>query len=135
MANPKITLTGRVGVNPEAMGTGARFRMVTQDRIKNLTGEWEDRDTSWWTIKSWKNTAEGVKSVIRKGQEVTVVGTIKENVWVSDDGQKRTTYDIVAESVAITAHSLSKPVAVSATNNAESNSVDMANPWGDEPQS
>jgi single-stranded DNA-binding protein len=40
--NPKVTVVGRIGADPEAIGTsGVRMRVVTNDRIKNpQTGAW-----------------------------------------------------------------------------------------------
>jgi single-strand DNA-binding protein len=127
MANPKVTITGRLGVSPEAMGSGIRFRVVTSDRAKNDAGEWEDRDTSWWTVKAWKNVAESARNTIQKGQEVIVTGTMKENAWTGDDGQKRVSYEIIADSIGVTSYSLNKlmPQAPSAP----STIIDQDNPW------
>jgi len=120
MSNPIITLTGRVGQDPSTIGSGIRFRMVTADRGKNDAGQWEDRDTSWWTIKAWKNLADQAKSVIKQGQEVTVVGTIREESWNDKvTGEKRTAYEVIASSIAITSFSLSKNLV--AVNNVNSN--------------
>lgn len=127
MANPKITLTGRVGTDPESVGSGLRFRVATNDRAKNeVTGEWEDKDTSWWTIKAWKKQADYAKNVIKKGQEVTIVGTIYEDSWVDKTtGTKRTAYEINADSISVSTYSLQ-----GTTNNARVNSnVDA---WLDE---
>ena len=75
--NPKVTLVGRLGADPESVGTsGVRLRVVTSDRAKNDKGEWEDRDTSWWTVKAWKTLAEQTKKTLKKGQEVIITGTI-----------------------------------------------------------
>jgi single-stranded DNA-binding protein len=54
MSNPIVTMTGRIGTEPEMInysgGKGIKFRMVTSDRVKNKAGDWEDKDTSWWNI-------------------------------------------------------------------------------------
>lgn len=57
MANPTITLVGRLGQDPAPIGeNGLRLRLVTNDRKKNEeTGKYEDSATSWWTIKVWGN--------------------------------------------------------------------------------
>jgi single-strand DNA-binding protein len=108
MSNPTITVIGRIGANPEAIGSGLKFRVATNDRVKNeATGEWEDRDTSWWTIKAWKNLAEKSKN-LTKGQEVIVSGKIREENWTDQSGAKRTSYEITADNIAVTTHSLTK---------------------------
>jgi single-strand DNA-binding protein len=110
MANPTITIVGRVGSDPEAIGSnGLRFRVATNDRVKNdTTGAWEDKNTSWWTVKAWRTLADQSKSVIRKGMEVTIVGKIYEENWTDKDGIKRSSYEINADSISVTTYSLSK---------------------------
>jgi single-strand DNA-binding protein len=107
--NPKITLVGRLGQDPEAVGTsGVKFRVVTSDRVKNDSGAWEDRDTSWWTVKAWKTLAQQATSTLKKGQEIMVTGTMSQDSWTDSSGQARTSYEITADSVGLTAYTLSK---------------------------
>jgi single-strand DNA-binding protein len=113
--NPKITLIGRIGQDPEPIGSGIRFRMATNDRIKNAEGEWEDRDTSWFTVKAWKTLAEQSKGMLKKGQEVIVVGVMREENWTDNNGSKRTSFEVVAESVGITTKTLNKGLVSSTT--------------------
>jgi len=114
MANPSITIIGRLGMDPVAMGNGIRLRVVTNDRVKNeKTGEWEDRDTSWWTVKVWNKLAEQSKEVLKKGQEVVITGKIFEENWVDSNNIERTTYEVRAESIAITPYSVNKEFSTS----------------------
>ena len=107
--NPKITIVGRIGQDPEAIGSGIRFRVATNDRVKNdTTGQWEDKNTSWWTVKAWKNLALQSKQMLRKGQEIIIVGTMSEENWTDSTGNKRVSYEIVADNIAVTTHSLAK---------------------------
>jgi len=110
MANPTITLVGRLGQDPVAIGdNGLRLRLVTNDRKKNEeTGKYEDAATSWWTIKVWGRLAEQTRNSIKKGQELTVVGTIYEENWVDKSGTNRSSYEIRAESIAVTTYSINK---------------------------
>ena len=110
--NPVITIVGRIGQDPEAIGSnGLRLRVATNDRVKNdATGEWEDKNTSWWTVKAWKSLADQSKAVLKKGQEVIIVGKIYEENWTDSSGNKRTSYEIMAESIAVTTYSLLKNI-------------------------
>lgn len=110
MSNPTVTIVGRIGQDPEAVGSGIRFRVATNDRMKNeATGQWEDRDTSWWTVKAWKKLAEQSKDVLKKGQEVIIVGRIREENWTNPTtNEKKTSYEINADSIAVTTYSLQK---------------------------
>jgi single-strand DNA-binding protein len=125
--NPKVTLIGRIGKAPEAMGTGMRMRVATSDRFKNeKTGQWEDKNQSWWTVKAWKSLAEQSKHVLKVGQEVIITGTIAEDKWTDSTGEARTSYDITADSIAVTTHTLNK---TSSPTQTENTLVDGENPW------
>jgi len=108
--NPEITLVGRLGTEPERIGTtGIRFRVVTSDRVKNEQGEWVDKDTSWWTVKMWNKAAEQAMSTVKKGQEVIIRGTIYQDTWVDkNDGTNKSSYDVRGESIGVTSYSLAK---------------------------
>jgi single-strand DNA-binding protein len=112
MANPTLTIVGRLGQDPEQIGSnGLRLRVVSNDRTRNdSTGEWEDKNTSWWTVKAWKSLADQSKAVLKKGQEVIIVGKIYEENWTDSSGNKRTSYEIMAESIAVTTYSLLKNI-------------------------
>jgi single-strand DNA-binding protein len=123
--NPKITLVGRLGKDPEAIGqSGAKFTVATKDRIKNeKTGAWEDRDTSWWTIKAWKTLGQQAMTTLKKGQEVVIVGTIYQENWTDTNGNNRSSYEVNAESIAVTTHTLAKNLP--STNDGEQ----VSDPW------
>jgi single-strand DNA-binding protein len=110
MANPTITIVGRVGQDPVSLnGGGIRLRVVSNDRIKNdSTGNWDDKDTSWWTVKAWKSLAEQANKTLKKGQEVVIIGKIYEETWTDKEGNSRTTYEVNADTIAVTTYSLSK---------------------------
>jgi len=129
--NPKVTVVGRIGTDPEAIGTsGVRMRVVTNDRVKNAqTGAWEDRDTSWWTVKAWKTLAEQAKATLKKGQEVIIVGTISQENWTDSSGAARTSYEINAESVALTVHSLTRDMPGTAVAAPKVASEPAEDPW------
>ena len=111
MSNPKVTLVGRIGQNPEPIGSGIRLRLATNDRVKNdSTGQWEDKDTSWWTVKAWKSLAEQSKDILQKGQEVIVFGNMREENWTDSNGNKRVSYEIIADSIGVTTKTLNKTV-------------------------
>lgn len=114
MANPTITLVGRLGQDPVSIGdNGLRLRLVTNDRVKNEeTGKYEDSATSWWTIKVWGRLAEQSRNSIKKGQELTIVGKIYEENWTDKSGTNRSSYEIRADSVAVTTYSINKEKAM-----------------------
>lgn len=119
MSNPTITIVGRIGQDPEDIkGIGIRFRVVSNDRVKNdSTGEWEDKNTSWFTVKAWRKLAEQSKSILKKGQEVIIVGKLYEENWEDASGNKRTSYEVNADTIAVSTYSLSKTYTKPSVNN------------------
>jgi single-strand DNA-binding protein len=106
MANPNILLSGRVGTDVESrtMTDGTmkvKFRVITSDRKKNDRGEWEDKDTSGWTVVAWDKLAEKVAKSLSKGQLVTVQGQMKEVSWMDQEGNKKKSIETRASEISI----------------------------------
>jgi len=106
MANPNILLSGRVGTDVESrtMTDGTmkvKFRVITSDRKKNDRGEWEDKDTSGWTVVAWDKLAEKVVKSLSKGQLVTVQGQMKEVSWMDQEGNKKKSIETRASEISI----------------------------------
>lgn len=98
-----ITLKGRLGADPDVTiatsGTAVtKMRIVTSAR-RQVNGEWEDTDTSWWSVTAFGKQAEAAADQLHKGDLVLVMGKIKQREW-EKEGVKRTTADIVADEVA-----------------------------------
>jgi single-strand DNA-binding protein len=131
MANPIITIVGRVGQDPVKLnGGGVRLRIVSNDRVKNdSTGKWDDKDTSWWTVKAWKSLAEQSIATLKKGQEVVIVGKIYEETWKDKEGNSRTSYDVNADTIAVTTWSLSKNESGSFKQSLKSDSWSAPTKW------
>jgi single-strand DNA-binding protein len=112
MSNPEITIVGRIGTEPEYKSFGGnnilKFRIITSDRRKTDDGRWEDVNTSGWNVVGWNKLAESSKNVLEKGQEVIVVGTMKEDSWTDKEGNNRKTTEITASNIAVTMYSVQK---------------------------
>lgn len=111
MSNPNIVLSGRIGTDIEArtMSDGtqkAKFRIITSDRRKNEYGQWEDKDTSGWTVVAWGNLATKAIANLSKGDPVTVQGTIKEVSWLDQEGNKKKSTETRATEISINLYAL-----------------------------
>lgn len=126
--NPIVTIIGTLGQEPVAMGSGVRLRVAQNNRVKNqTTGQWEDGETSWYTVKAWKHTADQVMTVLKKGMEVIVVGELREESWTDNKtGEKRSAHEITADHVGVTTYTLTK---TQTARTAVTNSGDDV--WGD----
>jgi single-strand DNA-binding protein len=106
MANPRVTIEGRLGADPELRFTPsgkavASLRVATNDRRRNqTTQEWEDTDTTWWGVSVWDQMAENCVESLVKGDLVLVHGRIRDREWQDRDGNKRTEKEVIADAVA-----------------------------------
>lgn len=106
MALPTITITeGTLVADPELRygqsGTAVvNFRVASNSRRKNdQTGQWEDGDTTFLTVSAFRGLAENIASEFGKGNKITVTGQLKQREY-EKDGQKRTVYEVNAQSVS-----------------------------------
>ena len=74
--------------------------MASNSRRKNQqTGQWEDGDTTFLSVSAFGGLGENVASRFKKGSKVNVAGQLKQREY-EKDGQKRTVYEVTANSVA-----------------------------------
>jgi single-strand DNA-binding protein len=104
MSVNKAILVGRLGRDPETRYTSggqavANFTMATDESYKDRAGERQKR-TEWHRIVVWGKLAEITQQYLKKGMLVYIEGRIQTRQWEDKrDGQKRTTTEIVANSM------------------------------------
>jgi single-strand DNA-binding protein len=104
MSGTTVTLVGNVTRDPEMRflnsGVGiATFGVAVSKRRKNEAGQWEDGETEFYDVVAWRELGENVAESITKGQRVVVVGRLSQRSWETDDGQKRSKIEVVADEV------------------------------------
>jgi len=100
MSVNKVILVGRLGRDPETRFTGggqavANFSLATDETYKDKNGERQKR-TEWHKIVVWGKQAEIAQQYLKKGSLVYVEGRIQSREWQDKEGQKRTSFEIVA---------------------------------------
>jgi single-strand DNA-binding protein len=63
------------------------------------TQEWEEQ-TSFFNVVAWRQLAENVGASLAKGARVVVSGRLEQRSWETDQGEKRSIVEIVADDVA-----------------------------------
>lgn len=96
----RVTLIGRLGRDPEMRYTPsgaavARFSVATDENRKDQNGNWV-QDTTWHNIVVWGQAAERAAENLKKGNMVYIEGKISIRNWEDKEGQKRTSYEVVA---------------------------------------
>lgn len=100
MSVNKVILVGRLGRDPETRYTGggqavANFSVATDESYKDRNGEKQKR-TEWHKIVVWGKQAEIAQQYLKKGSLVFIEGRIQSREWQDKEGQKRTSFEIVA---------------------------------------
>lgn len=96
-----VCLMGRLTADPELKSTQlgvsvCNFRIAVD---RTYTPKGQEKQTDFINIITWRSTAEFVSRYFRKGQLVAVQGSIQTSQYTDRDGNKRTTFDVVADNV------------------------------------
>jgi single-strand DNA-binding protein len=100
MSVNKVILVGRLGKDPETRYTSGgqavcNFSMATDETYKDRAGERQKR-TEWHKIVVWGKQAEIAQQYLHKGSLLYLEGRIQTRQWDDKEGQKRTSFEIVA---------------------------------------
>ena len=104
-ADNNVTLTGNITRDPELRFTPsgqavATFGLAVNRRWQNRqTNEWEEQ-TSFFDVKCWAQMAENVSESLWRGSRVVVTGRLEQRSWETDNGDKRSKVEVVADEIA-----------------------------------
>jgi single-strand DNA-binding protein len=105
MANGNnVTVVGNATRDPELRFTNsgqavATFGLAVNRRWQNRqTQEWEE-SVSFFDITCWAQLAENVAESVQKGSRVLVTGRLDQRSWETQDGEKRSKIEVIADEV------------------------------------
>lgn len=105
MADNTVTVVGNCTRDPELRFTPsgqavANFGLAVNRRWQNRqTQEWEEA-VSFFDVTCWQQLAENVAESVQKGTRIVVTGRLDQRSWETQDGDKRSKIEIVADEVA-----------------------------------
>jgi single-strand DNA-binding protein len=100
----KAILIGHLGKDPELRFTTggvnvATFSLATSEKWKDKnTGALQDR-TEWHRIVAYGQLAQLCSDYLKKGKQVYVEGRLQTREWEDRQGNKRTTTEIIAQTI------------------------------------
>jgi len=100
----RVVLTGNLTRDPELRSTASgmsvcSLRIASNTRRKNqATGEWEDKP-NFFDVTVWGAQGENCARFLSKGRPVALNGRLEWREWQAQDGQKRQSVEIIADSV------------------------------------
>jgi len=98
------TVTGNLTRDPEVRYTkeghaNAQLGLAVHRRwMDRETKEWEE-STSFFDVVCWRELAENVAMTLGKGMRVMVTGRLEQRSWETDQGERRSKVEIIAEGV------------------------------------
>ena len=118
-----VSLIGRLTADPELRHTPSDTAMtrfcIAVDRARQKQGE--EKQADFITIVSWRQTAEFICKYFAKGQRIALTGRIQTGSYTDKDGNKRSTFEVVADNVEFCESKKSNKTEA----DIESNDVDM----------
>jgi single-strand DNA-binding protein len=97
----RIIIMGRLTAAPELKTTQSGVSVVsfTVACERDYSGQGQEKQTDFVDCTAWRGTAEFVSKHFRKGSMIVVSGRLQSRKWEDRDGNKRTSWEILAESV------------------------------------
>lgn len=103
MSLNKAMIIGNLGRDPEMRYTPngqpvTQFTVAVNRNYRDQNGDWQE-ETEWFRIVAWGPLAERTAEYLRKGRKVYVEGRLQTRQWEAQDGTKRYTTELVANTV------------------------------------
>lgn len=97
----RVILIGRLTRDPELRYTAngsavANFTLAVDRNFKNSQGE---RETDFIVVIAWRQLGERCSTYLSKGKLAAVDGRLQIRSYETQDGQKRTVAEVIAEDV------------------------------------
>lgn len=95
-----VSIMGRITKDIELRRTGsgvavASFSIACDRDFSSKDGG--EKETDFFDVVAWRNTAEFVQKYFAKGRMIIVAGRLQKRSWTDKDGNKRNTVENVAD--------------------------------------
>jgi len=99
-----VTLIGNITRDPELRYTGggqaiATFGIAVNRRWQNRQSQAWEESTSFFDVVCWGDLGTNVADSLGKGDRVIVSGRLEQRSWETQDGEKRSKIEVVADEV------------------------------------
>jgi single-strand DNA-binding protein len=102
MSTNSITLIGNLTRDPELRfttgGRGVASFGLAVNRRYQQNGEWQEQ-TSFFNVVCWGDLGENAATSLTKGSRAIVTGRLEQRSWETNDGEKRSVVEVVADEV------------------------------------
>jgi len=99
IASGNLTADPELRFTPNAVGW-ARFTVaVTPRQFDKAQNKWVDGEATFLACVAWREMAEHVAASLNKGSRVLVTGRLRQRHWTTDDGEKRSAFQLDVDDV------------------------------------
>ena len=100
-----VTVTGNITRDPELRFTPggsavATFGLAWNRRWQNRQTNETEEQVSFFDVTCWSTLAENVSESLVKGTRVVVSGRLEQRSWETQDGDRRSKIEIIADEVS-----------------------------------
>lgn len=96
-----VVLIGNLTRDPELRYTASGIPVCTLRLAvnRNFTNQQGEIETDFFNVVVWRNQAEKCAEYLSKGRQAAVTGRLQSRSWDGNDGQRRSTVEVVADRV------------------------------------
>jgi single-strand DNA-binding protein len=99
-----VTVVGNLTRDPELRYTPngapvATFGVAVNRRWQNRDSQQWEESVSFFNVTCWRDLAQNVSESLEKGSRVLVTGRLEQRSWETQNGEKRSVVEIVADEV------------------------------------
>jgi single-strand DNA-binding protein len=99
-----VTIVGNLTRDPELRYTPngspvATFGVAVNRRWQNRDSQQWEESTSFFNVTCWRDLAQNVSESLEKGSRVVVSGRLEQRSWETQQGERRSVVEIIADEV------------------------------------
>jgi len=95
-----LTVVGNVTRDPELRFTPGGMAVASFGVAWNRRKQDGEDEVSFFDVTCFRNLAENVAESVTKGTRVVIFGALQQRSWETQDGEKRSKVEILADDVA-----------------------------------
>ena len=95
----KVILTGRFCFDTELKTTENGVEVLSNRLAVNLSYSKDQKKADFINVVAWRKTAAFINQYFKKGDGITLEGSIQTRTYVADDGQNRDIVEVLIEHV------------------------------------
>lgn len=115
-----VTVIGNLTADPELRFTSSGVAVAnwtvasTPRTFDKQSNEWKDGDTLFLRCSIWREAAENVAETLTKGMRVIAQGNLRQRSYDTNEGEKRTVFELDVQEVGPSLRSATAKVVKSA---------------------